>query len=274
VLSQPYPQSLRPETPSDGRGPVSADPYAGLPQLTLTNIETIQSTASLASQSANFVTHSTLHFRAPDRAALSLPRRYSEADATHRKNVFLPLHPRDFVTNQPISTVHSPVPEYPAFPLSTQYPAAGPTDTTQDDPAAYGDPNPSSSSSEFLDDSISVTSLLEPPSPGPSDGAGHDPQQGTALRSSQKRRRTGKRKRDDNPMDPNAAKRLRNQRKDDDECTEALFNLLVPRSVEKGPKKDRLRMILHYAGIFMENQGGSGQNLLTTHHGLGGGHST
>ena len=234
---------------------MSASPYARPP--TLSNFEsgTIQPTPSLTPQSANFVMHSTLHFQAPDCAASSssFPRRYSEADVTHRKNVFLPVHPRDFV-NQPTSTVHSPVLEHPASPLaasSTQYPAAAPTDTiqessshTQDDPATYVDPSysfPSSSSSELPDDSVSVTSFLESASPGPSEGADHVLQQDTALGSQQKRRRSGKRNRDENPTDPNAAKRLRNQRKDDDECAEALFDLLVPRGVEKGPKKDRLR---------------------------------
>lgn len=56
----------------------------------------------------------------------------------------------------------------------------------------------------------------------------------------QKRRRTGKRKRVPNPKDPRAAKRLQDQRHNDDECIEMLFNLIVPKDVGQVAKKDRL----------------------------------
>jgi len=229
---------------------VSAAPHTGLPQLTVSNFEpeSTQLWPSPAPQSENVVTQSTFYIQAPVPADLSLPRRHSEADVDHLKNVFLGP---PFSVNQPR---YSPIPEHPVSPLaasSGQYPAAGPTDTiqetssyTQDDPAAnpnYSYPPSSSSELQLLDDSARVTSVHESPSPGPSDGADPVLQQGTASGSRQKRRRTGNRRRDDNPTDPDAAERLRKQREEDDECAEEIFDLLVPRSVGKGPKKDRLR---------------------------------
>jgi hypothetical protein len=117
---------------------------------------------------------------------------------------------------------------------------------TPDDLAAHVDPNysfPPSPSYESLDDSGSITSFLKSASPGPSDGADYVLQQDnlpTASGSQQKRRNTGKRKRVADPKNPIAAERRRKQREDDDENIGALFDLFVPSTVERGPKKDRL----------------------------------
>jgi len=233
-------------TPSDGRGPVSAAPHARLPQLTVSNFESesIQLWPSPAPQSENVVTQSIFHIQAPVPADLSLPRRHSEADVDHLKNVFLGP---PFSVDQPR---YSPIPEHPMSPLaasSGQYPAAGPTDTiqetsfyTQDDPAAYDYSYPLSSSSELPDDSASVTSFHESASPGPSDGTDHVLQQGTASGSQQKRRRTVNRKRAAEPKDPKAANRLRDQRVKDDETLDKLYRLFVPGTAAMVPKKDRL----------------------------------
>ncbi|KAH9964982.1 hypothetical protein BC827DRAFT_1186758 [Russula dissimulans] len=261
-VSQPYPQRPNLETPSGGRVPVVADPYAGPSQLipTISNFESeiIQPGPSLAPQSASFVTHSIPYSQAPGPATSIFPRRYSEADVFHRKNVF--PDPQAFV-NQPTSTAYSQVPEYPAFPLAasnTQYLASRPITTIQETPShpqdnhtPHVDPNfiPPSPSYESLDDSSSATS------PGPSGGAGHAAQQGTASGSQQKRRRPGERKRAVNPKDKKAADRLRNQRETEDTNIEILYRIFVSRGGDIIPKKDRLDRIVQSALKFVENVG-------------------
>jgi hypothetical protein len=54
--------------------------------------------------------------------------------------------------------------------------------------------------------------------------------------------RANKRSRTGEPRDSRAAKRLRRQRESDDDNIERLMNLFVPKSVERGMKKDRLSL--------------------------------
>ncbi|KAI9510343.1 hypothetical protein F5148DRAFT_1282040 [Russula earlei] len=69
------------------------------------------------------------------------------------------------------------------------------------------------------------------------------PNQGTSsttLRAPHDRRPAPKRKRVDQPKDPKAANRLRKRRESDDRKLEEIFDIAVPSSVGKVPKKDRL----------------------------------
>ena len=101
-------------------------------------------------------------------------------------------------------------------------------------------------SSAFQDD-LNATFLPRHASSGtPSQFTDHTlPHEGTSLAAPEalrKKRRTGKRKRIDNPEDPKAAERLRKQRQSDDENIEYLYKLLVPSSEGEVPKKERLSL--------------------------------
>ncbi|KAI0248329.1 hypothetical protein BJV78DRAFT_825330 [Lactifluus subvellereus] len=58
---------------------------------------------------------------------------------------------------------------------------------------------------------------------------------------------TRKRKRVAEPKDPKAAKRLRGQRQNDEDSIQALYDMFVPKGVEAGLKKNRLRLVRDYA---------------------------
>ena len=155
--------------------------------------------------------------------------------------------------------------EYAPFPRpslaasSGQYRAAqpeymipGPSSRTQRDSLAslYSEDSfpPSSSSGlqgVFVSDATPFLGQASPDTP-PQIAGNALPQQRTsssAPGASQRKRRTGTRKRNPNPKDPKAAQRLREQRKTDDEYINSLFESFVPSSegtVETVAKKDRL----------------------------------
>jgi hypothetical protein len=67
------------------------------------------------------------------------------------------------------------------------------------------------------------------------------------LEATQSRRRSGKRKRKDDPRDPFATERLRIRRKEDDNCQEELYELFVPKAKGTVAKKDRLPLSTSYS---------------------------
>jgi len=101
--------------------------------------------------------------------------------------------------------------------------------------------SPSSGLQGDLDSDATFSPRYASPN-SPSHVAGHtSPQQGTSStvpQALQQARRTGKRKRAEDPKDPKAAKRLQTQRQIDALNLKELRGLFVPESVGAVPKKD------------------------------------
>ena len=103
-------------------------------------------------------------------------------------------------------------------------------------------PSSSGLQDEFVSSSPFFHALASPGAP--SQIVGHVlPQErasSAAPKAPVKPRRDGKRKRADNSKDPIAAKRLRDQREADEENIEKIVRMVVPPSVGRVAKKDRL----------------------------------
>lgn len=228
--------------------------YAGMPQLVVkSSSKPAQSTPLPVSLNASLLSPPPHPQQSPEPSPWSLRTRSSGDDANHVENAQIPiiLTPH-FLEDQPI---HTPFPGHPSFsPVtsSARFPTANFTDMepslsshTQDDSLDFL--NLSSSSGMQVD---LATARLSAGSGYSGDisqaqAAGHTPtQQATPPASpdsqSTEQHTTGKRRRQSMPKDPRAAKRLRTQRQGDDENLEALYKLLVPRSVGVVQKKDRL----------------------------------
>lgn len=177
-------------------------------------------------------------------APWSFTRRSCGVDTSHAESARNPicLTPRALENQSPLVAAYS------------QFPSTGFTDMipgsslhAQYDPLAFLD-QPTSSGMQV--DVITATPVSRPASPQAgalSQVAGHAPaQQATPPTSPESRaepqRLTGKRRRQSEPKDLRAAKRLRSQRQGDDENLEALYKLLVPSSAGVVQKKDRLGM--------------------------------
>ena len=226
-----------------GRSHADASLYAGMPQLTLKlPSEPAQSTPLPVSLNSSLLSPPSHSQRSPEPAPWSLGTRSSGADADH-------------VENAQISMIMSPFPGHrglsPAT-SSTRFPTADFADMeptmsshTQDDPLAFLN---MSSTSGMQVDLVTASLSAGPGYPGAlSQVAGHIATQQATPPASPDSQLTeqhpaGKRRRLSVPKDPRAAKRLRSQRQGDDENLEALYKLLVPRSVGMVQKKDRLGM--------------------------------
>jgi hypothetical protein len=254
-------QWVPPTIQGGGGSSPCADPYASVYPLT--------SVSEMASEAIQFpVPSNTSMFATPDpQYQISIPElepgpsnlsgRCSEVlhtliapNAEFEFN-FRTQHP--YENQPPIPKAHTPHHENSGPSLassSAQYPAArsthilsisGPPSHTHRSSVAFlpfVDPPTSLSSSDLQDDFIDAPPSASPASDDGSSQVGdHNPsQQGTSSTTSEakrKIRRSGKRKRVDNPKDEKAAKRLRDQRQIDTENLEKLRKLLRVGEVQK-----------------------------------------
>jgi hypothetical protein len=240
----------------DGSGPAKASPYTSAPQITSPLSKLLSTTTTVTPVGVNI-------------PLLPLPgslRRYSEADVQMVQNA----HDVLSVYGTANPTMYPSLPESSGFSpesSSAQSFSSEFTDPTPG-PAHGGDPFtlmnvddsfPSSTSPDSTDDSAGSTLSGPPPSsiftPG-STPPSHIPDhhhhhmslhysQATTSSSSLDRqleraqRRNGRR-RSEPPRDQKATNRLSDQRRLDDENTEALYKLFVPPGAEVKWKKDRL----------------------------------
>lgn len=266
------PNSQPPPTPTmvlgDGNDPANASPYTNAPQIT--------SPLSKLSSTTTTVTPAGV-----DIPLLPLPgslRRYSETDAQNVQNA----HDVLSVYGTANPTMYPSLPESSGFSpesSSAQSFSSEFTDTTPG-PAHGGgsftlmnleDPFPPSTSPDSTDDSAGSTlsgppqlSIFTPGSTPPIHIPDHHHHQvslhctqATTSSSSldrqlERAQRRNARRRSEPPRDQKATNRLSDQRRLDDENTEALYKLFVPPGAEVKWKKDRLGIILYYANRLVD----------------------
>jgi hypothetical protein len=240
----------------DGSGPVRSSPYTSAPQITSPLSKLLSTTTIVTPVGANIPL-------LPQSGSL---RRYSEADAPMVQNA----HNELSVYGTANPTMYTSLPESSDFSpdsSSAQSFSSEFTDPTAG-PAHGGDsftlmnvedPFPSSTSPDSTDDSAGSTLSGPPPSsiftPGstpPSHIPNHHhhhvslhyPRATTSSssldRQLERAQRRNGRRRSEPPRDQKATNRLSDQRRLDDENTEALYKLFVPPGAEVKWKKDRL----------------------------------
>jgi hypothetical protein len=240
----------------DGSGPAKASPYTSAPQIASPLSKLLSTTTTVTPVGVNI-------------PLLPLPgslRRYSETDAPMVQNAHDVLSVYG-TANPPMYPSLSESPGFSQESLSAQSFSSEFTDPTPGSAHGGGtftlmnvdDPFPPSTSPDSADDSAGSTLSGPPPSsiftPGstpPSHIPDHhhhhaslDYPQATTSSSSLDRqldraqRRSGRR-RSEPPRDQKATNRLSDQRRLDDENTEALYKLFVPPGAEVKWKKDRL----------------------------------
>ena len=239
----------------DGSGPANASPYTSAPQITSPLSKLLSTTTTVTPVGANI-------------PLLPLPgslRRYSEADVQIAQNAQDVLSV--YGTANP--TVHPSLPESSGFSPESSSAQSFSSELTDPTPPAHGgdpftlmnvdDPFPLSTSPDSTDDSAGSTlsgppplSIFTPGSTPPSHIPDHHhhhvslhyAQSTTSLssldRQLERAQRRNGRRRSEPPRDPKATNRLSDQRRLDDENTEALYKLFVPPGAEVKWKKDRL----------------------------------
>jgi hypothetical protein len=240
----------------DGSDPAKASPYTGAPQITSPLSKLLSTTTTVTPVGVNIPL-------LPPSGSL---RRYSETDAQNVQNAHgvLPVY----------GTANPPM--YPSLPESSGFSPG--SSSAQSFPSEFTDPTPgpahggdpftgmiiddpflSSTSPDSADDSAGSTLSGPPPSsiftPGstpPSHIPDHQhhhmslhyPQATTSSSSLERQleraQRRNRRRRSEPPRDQKATNRLSDQRRLDDENTEALYKLFVPPGAEVKWKKDRL----------------------------------
>jgi hypothetical protein len=240
---------------------VGTGSYAGVPTPAILELasETAQST-QLSSNIRSF-SPPVPQRQAPEHAPSSFTGHFSGTDAPSAQNTQFNFQTQYALEDQPTAGACPSHPVWPATSsspatLNAQNPTAEPTYIIpeQSSHAHRGslaslvseDSFPFPSSSGLQDEFVSSSPFFHAlASPGaPSQIVGHvPPQEGASLAAPKapvKPRRDGKRKRADNPKGPIAAKRLRDQREVDEENIEKIVKMVVPPSVGRVAKKDRL----------------------------------
>ncbi len=249
--------------------PVGAGSYAGAPQSPPAFLglapETAQSIQLHVSSNIRSFSPPVPQHQSQEHAPSSLPRPFSVDDTGLALNPQVgPLAQHALENNwQFTQGEYAPFPGSSLAASSGQYHAAqpeymipGPSSHTQRGSLAslYSEDSfPSSPSSGlqgvFVSDTTPFLGQASPDTPSQITGNAL-PQQGTSESSSapgvsQRKRRTGTRKRNPNPKDPKAAQRLQKQRQTNDQYIDSLFEEFVPSSegtLETVAKKDRLRL--------------------------------
>jgi hypothetical protein len=238
--------------------PMGAGSHAGVSQSTPANLGLADETAQLIELSSNIHSFSppVPQHQAPEHATSSLTRHFVVDDTELALNTQVgPLAQHALENNWGIfsgSSLAASSGQYHA--ARPEYMTPGPSSHTQRDSLAslYSEDSfpPSSSSGlqgVFVSDATPFLGQASPDTP-PQIAGNALPQQGTSSSApgvSQRKRRTGTRKRNPNPKDPKAAERLRKQRKTDDRNIDFIFKKVVPRSegtLETVDKKDRLNL--------------------------------
>ncbi|KAF8495796.1 hypothetical protein F5888DRAFT_1635473 [Russula emetica] len=252
----------------DGSGPGKASRYSSAPQIASPLSKLISATTTVTPVGINV----------PLLPLQVSPRRYSEADVQIVQNP----HDVPSVYGTANPTMYPSLPEPSGFSPESSSAQNFSSEFTDSTPGtAHGgdsftlmnvdDPFPSSTSPDSTDDSVCSmlsgpppSSIFTPGSTSPSHIPDHHHHhvplhysQATTSSSSLDRppersqRRNGRR-RSEPPRDQKATNRLSDQRRLDDEHTEALYKLFVPPGSEVKWKKDRLGIILCYATRLVE----------------------
>ena len=245
---------------------MGAGSSAGVPQSTLAILglapEAAQSIQLHVSSNIRSISSSVPQRQAPEHAPLSFTGNFSGIDAPSAQFTQFNFQTQYALEeNQPTADA---CPSYPVRPatspspatLNAQNPAAEsayiiPEQSSRTDRGSLAslvseDSFPLPSSSGLQDELVSSAPFFRGlGSPGaPSQIVGHVlPQEGAssaAPKALVKPRRDGKRKRADNPKDPIAAKRHRDQREADEENLKKIVKMVVPPSVGRVAKKHRL----------------------------------
>lgn len=240
----------------DGSGPTKISPYASAPQITSPLSKLLSTTTIVTPVGTNIPL-------LPLQGSL---RRYSEADAQMVQNA----HDVLSVYGAANPTMYPSLPEPSDFSPDSSSAQSFSSEFTDPTPGpGHGgdsfalmnvdDPFPSSTSPDSTDDSAGSTLSGPPPSsiftPGSTPSSHipdhhdrhvslHYPRTTTCSSSLDRQleraqRRSGRR-RSEPPRDQKATNRLSDQRRLDDENTEALYKLFVPPGAEVKWKKDRL----------------------------------
>jgi hypothetical protein len=235
--------------PGDGNGPAKASPYSSAPPMA-------PPLSKLLTTTATTTTPVGVNIPLPPPGSL---RRYSETDAQMIQNTHDVLSLCAAATPTMYQSLHEPSgfsPESSSTQNSSEFTDSIPGPAHGGGPFALMNPDepfPSSTSPDSADDSAG--SMLSGPSSiiTPGSTAFLDPHYHMSLCHSKAttsstsldrmpertQRRNGKR-RSEPPRDQKATSRLSDQRRLDDENTEALYKLFVPPGAEVKWKKDRL----------------------------------
>ncbi len=238
----------------DGSGPAKTSPYTSAPQITSPLSKLLSTTTTVTPVGVNI-------------PLLPLPgslRRYSEADVQIVQN----SHDVLTVCGTANLTMYPSLQESSGFSPESSSAQSFSSELTDPTPGpAHGgdsftlmtvdDPFPLSTSPDSTDDSAGSTlsgplpsSIFTPGSTPPShipdhrNVSPHYPQATTSSssldRQLERAQRRNRRRRSEPPRDQRATNRLSDQRRLDDENTEALYKLFVPPGAEVKWKKDRL----------------------------------
>ncbi|KAH9043517.1 hypothetical protein EDB83DRAFT_1586719 [Lactarius deliciosus] len=272
------PSSIPSRTLRGGRGPTRAGVNAGLPGSSGLSSTTTHFTPLPTPVSTPFFIQSPPVLHGPNLAHEEFTRRHSEADVLGAQGTLpwlnTPIHQAAQVMRQP----HPERSSFSLAPSSAHGLCAGFTEVGMDGgylpdqlPTPSGSQEDSWMSVSSMTPSPEPFTVAEPDAPGASSQtADHLPPQsnispaspllsGTGLLgeasgaaeglTSRKCARTGKKNRE--PVDKKAAKRLQGQRKTDEEYILALLDLFVPKGEQGSLKKYRLKKIAHYAKRWM-----------------------